>query len=77
MYQQIFEYGEKETINEFVEKIKENKMYLDSRGDYYKSMHDGFFLNYIEGLTPTEFKENLKLVKDKLKDFSNFDYIQK
>lgn len=69
MYQQIFEYGEKETINEFVEKIKENKMYLDSRGDYYKAMHDGFFLNYIEGLTPSEFKENLKLVKDKLKDF--------
>ena len=56
-------------IDDFAEKIKQNKMYLNSRGVYYKALHDGFYLNYIEGLTPSEFRENLEYAKKELDGF--------
>lgn len=61
--------NEKKSISDLVDRFKENQMYLNSRGIYYQALHDGFYLNYIEGLTPSEFKENLQKAKNELKDF--------
>ena len=61
--------NEKKSISDLVDRFKENQMYLNSRGIYYQALHDGFYLNYIEGVTPSEFKENLQKAKNELKDF--------
>ncbi|OHT17099.1 hypothetical protein TRFO_41282 [Tritrichomonas foetus] len=56
-------------IDNFVNIIKTTKMNLDSRPIFYEALHDGFYLNYIDGLTPSAFKDNLAYIKNELKSF--------
>lgn len=66
-------YSEKEKgIDYIIDVIKKNMMYLQSRGVYYQALHDGFYLNYVDGVTPSEFKNNLKTIKKELSDFYKF-----
>lgn len=59
-------------IDYLITAINENMMYLNSRGVYYQALHDSFYLNYIQGLPPSEFNENLIFIKNALKGFYNF-----
>lgn len=57
----------KKGINYLITAINENMMYLNSRGVNYRALHDSFYLDYIQGLPPSEFNENLIFIKNALK----------
>ncbi|KAK8881074.1 hypothetical protein M9Y10_003802 [Tritrichomonas musculus] len=56
-------------VNYLTSRIYQSEMYLNSRGIFYQALYDGFSLNYINGLTPSEFKENLVKIRNELSKF--------
>ena len=56
------------TIDNLVKNINHIR-YSTNRKPLYQAMHDGFWLNYVEGITPSSLKNNLFEIKSELQTF--------